>query len=84
MMKKTRMIPPLLMLVAGAITSIITYIYNYEIKVMLFTLLFVLIVFYVLGVVVKRILDSLAAQLEKSLNEEGEVIEKQVEEENQE
>lgn len=84
MMKKTRMIPPLLMLVAGAITSIITYVYNYEIKVMLFTLLFVLIVFYILGVVVKRILDSLAAQLEKSLKEEGEVIEKQVEEENQE
>ena len=51
------MIPIFLMLLAGAITSIITYIRDYELVKMLWTLLGVLIVFYALGVVIKKTLN---------------------------
>ena len=75
---KRRMIPLFLMLVAGAITSIMTYIKNYELVPMLWTLLGVLIGFYVLGVIIEKVLDLFDAQIEERKKAEGAVIEKDV------
>lgn len=75
---KRRMIPLFLMLVAGAITSIMTYIQNYELMPMLWTLLGVLVGFYVLGVIIEKVLDLFDAQIEEREKAEGAVIEKDV------
>ena len=75
---KRRMIPLFLMLVAGAITSIMTYIKNYELVPMLWTLLGVLVGFYVLGVIIEKVLDLFDAQIEERKKAEGAVIEKDV------
>ena len=81
---KRRMIPIFLMLLAGAITSIITYIRDYELVKMLWTLLGVLIVFYALGVVIKKTLNLFDAQIEeaekKAKEAEGPVGEEETEE----
>lgn len=66
------------MLVAGAITSIITYLKNYELMPMLWTLLGVLVGFYVLGVIIEKVLDLFDAQIEEREKAEGAVIEKDV------
>ena len=68
--------PLILMLIAGAITSIITFIKKYTIFDKLIALLIVLLVFYFLGSVLKWMLDYFDAQNEKKRIEEGEVIEK--------
>ena len=47
--KKMKNIPFILMLSAGSITSIMTYIFQYEIKTALLVLLSVLLVFYCFG-----------------------------------
>ena len=73
--------PLILMLAAGAITSIITYIMNYTTIQKLLALLLVLVVFYVLGSVLKWALDTFDAQNEKAALDEGEVIEKDGEKE---
>lgn len=81
---KRKLIPIFLMLVAGAVASIIAYIKDYELTRMLWTLLAALIVFYLLGTVLKKVLDLFDAQIEKADEEkrnEGSVIEKEVEEE---
>lgn len=77
-MKKTKLIPPFIMLMAGAIASILTFLNHYDIKDMLFILLIVLVIFYILGLVVKKILDTFTVVDEKSVSDEGEVIEKEV------
>ena len=77
-MKKTKLIPPFMMLMAGAITSILTFINQYEIKDALFILLFVLIIFYFMGLIVKKIFDTYTIVNNKILEDEGEVIEKEV------
>ncbi len=46
---KTGLITPFLMLLAGAIASIIMYVRGYELTRMLWGLLIVLLIFYVLG-----------------------------------
>ena len=50
-MKNTRLklFPLILMLIAGSITSIMTYHFQYELKTALLVLLSVLLVFYILG-----------------------------------
>lgn len=72
-------LPLFLMLTAGAITSIITYIEKYPMVVKLVSLFVVLLVFYVLGCVIKWTLDFFEIQNEERLKEEGEVIEKEPE-----
>lgn len=67
-----------MMLMAGAITSILTFINQYEIKDALFILLFVLIIFYFMGLIVKKIFDTYTIVNNKILEDEGEVIEKEV------
>ena len=78
---KRRMIPIFLMLLAGAITSIITYIRDYELVKMLWTLLGVLIVFYVLGVVIQKTLNLFDAQIEEAEKKAKEAEEKEKEKE---
>ena len=79
-MEKRRLIPVFIMLLAGAIAGILMMVGGYELHVLLRNLLIVLLLFYFLGYFLKRILDRMAAQNEKAILDEGEVIEKQPEE----
>lgn len=69
--------PLILMLVAGAVTCIVTFAMNYSIVGRLVSLLVVLLVFYSLGTVLKWFLDAFDRQNEQKAMEEGEVIEKE-------
>ena len=79
--KKRRLIPPFVMLTAGAITSITMRILHYEMKTMLIILLCVLLGFYMAGSVIKYMLDKFENQILEASMEEGEVIEKELAEE---
>ena len=79
--KKRRLIPPFVMLSAGAATSITMRILHYEMKTMLIILLCVLIGFYIAGCIIKEMLDRFERQIEEAYMEEGEVIEKELAEE---
>ena len=72
-------LPLLLMLTAGAVTCIITFIEEYTMTETLVALFVVLLIFYVLGSVLKWTLDFFEQQNEARLKEEGEVIEKESE-----
>ena len=81
---KRKLIPIFLMLVAGAVTSIIAFIKDYELTRMWWTLLAALVIFYLLGILMKKVLDIFDDQIKKADEEkrnEGSVIEKEVEEE---
>lgn len=78
MMKKNRL-PLVIMLIAGAITSILTFLMNYPVKDMLLAVLIVLIIFYILGSILKWILDLFEKQNREAAMREGEVIEKESE-----
>lgn len=71
--------PLILMLIAGAVTCIITFIKNDSIITKLVSLFVALVVFYFLGSVLKWTLDYFDSQNEKKRIEEGEVIEKEPE-----
>ena len=70
-------LPLLFMLTAGAVTCIITYIQNYSVLAKLVSLFGVLLVFFLLGSVLKWTLDRFERQNEEKPDEEGEVIEKE-------
>jgi len=74
-------IPLVLMLVAGAVTSIITFIRQYSVIDKLVSLLIVLVVFLILGNILRYTLDYFDKENEKKALEEGEVIEKENESE---
>jgi len=73
-------LPLLLMLAAGAVTCIITFIEKYSMVAKLVSLFGVLLVFCILGYVLKWTLDYFDRQNEEKLKEEGEVIEKEPDE----
>lgn len=75
-----RKIPLILMLLAGAMTSLVTYFRGFELMDMLIALLAVMIFFNILGTVIKMILDSFDKAKEKKVSDEGEVIEKEADE----
>lgn len=79
--KKRKLIPPFIMLTAGAATSITMRLLHYETKTMLIILLCVLIGFYVAGCIIKEMLDRFERQIEEAQMEKGEVIEKELAEE---
>lgn len=79
--KKRRLIPPFVMLFAGAVTSITMRILHYDARTMLIILLCVLIGFYIAGCMIKYMLDRFEKQIEEANLEEGEVIEKELAEE---
>ena len=58
MENKTKFITPTLMLVAAAVASITMFIKNYELYTMLWVLLVVLIIFYIIGDVVRYLYSS--------------------------
>lgn len=77
--KKRKLIPPFVMLFAGAVTSITMYVLHYNMKDMLSVLIWVLLGFYIAGELIKWMLDKFEAQIEQKRMEEGEVIEKELE-----
>ncbi len=70
-------LPLFLMLTAGAVTSIITYIEKYPMVVKLVSLFVVLLIFYVLGCMIKWTLDFFELQNGEKRKEEGEDIEEE-------
>lgn len=86
----TKQIPLIVMLSAGAIVSICTKVMHYELETALWILLAVLIVFYIIGCVIKRTLDVFEAERLKAekeqeeVSDEGEVIEKETAEDTRE
>lgn len=76
----TRKIPALIMLIAGSIACIMTYLNHYDLRDMLIVLILVLIVFLIIGLIVKGILDSIHLPGSDAVNPDGEVIEKKDEE----
>lgn len=78
--KKMKNIPFILMLSAGSITSIMTYIFQYEIKTALLVLLSVLLVFYCFGLLLVNVIISFDKKNEEEQRakelEEGVVLEK--------
>lgn len=81
-MNRRKWLPVLIMLLAGAMAAILLAIGKYEITKMLWILFVVLLVFYILGCILKWSLDHIDKQNEETDNslDEGEVIEKQPEE----
>lgn len=75
--KKRKLIPPFVMLSAGAVISIYMFAQRYNMKDMLIILLCVLVVFYIAGELIKWMFDRFEAQIEEARLEEGEVIEKE-------
>ena len=67
---KTRNIPVILMLTAGLITSIITFVFHYEKRAALWILTGVLIAFYILGLFIKHVLDKFYKQIAQREEEE--------------
>lgn len=76
---KTRIIPAVVMLLAGFLTCVMGIIQHMETGVFIRLLLIVLIVFYILGCVIKVILDKNFLQTEES---EEQLQEEQMESEN--
>lgn len=72
-------IPVILMLTAGAITCVITMVREYPMLQQLTVLFGVLVLFYLLGSIIKWTLDYFDRQNEKIAGEQGEVIEKDTE-----
>lgn len=81
--RKRKLIPPFVMLLAGAIVSITMYILHYEVKTMLIVLVCVLVAFYMVGDTLRWMLNRFEAQNEEARMEEGEVIEKELDEADQ-
>lgn len=79
--KKRRLIPPIIMLSAGAAVSITMRILHYETKTMLIILLCVLVGFYMAGCIMKEMLDRFERQIEQAEREKDGVIEKELAEE---
>lgn len=85
MSRKLKMLPAFIMLLAAAFTSIITYLLDYETKTALFILLGVMLVFYLLGSILARVIGSFEKANEQEENEEqteddkpeGKVVEKE-------
>ena len=79
--KKMKNIPFILMVSAGSITSIMTYIFQYEIKTALLVLLSVLLVFYCFGLLLVNVIISFDKKNEEEQRakelEEGVVMEKE-------
>ncbi|MBQ6576062.1 MAG: hypothetical protein IJL90_08155 [Lachnospiraceae bacterium] len=74
----TKRIPALVMLLAGAVVAIVTYINHYSLEESLKILILTLIVFLIVGVIIKLIFDSFHIEEpdEDRVDDEGEVVEK--------
>lgn len=82
MNKNLKMLPLYLMLITGAVTSIITYMLHYEGKTALLILLGVLLFFYIAGSMFANLIDRFEKEQEEKerarIEEEGKVVEKEL------
>ena len=78
--RNRRLIPPFVMLFAGAVVSITMRMLHYDLQTMLIVLLCVLLGFYFVGRILQIMLDRFEQQIQDAHMEEGEVIEKEPEE----
>lgn len=74
----TKKIPAFVMLLAGAVATIVTYINHYSLEDMLVVLILTLIVFLIVGIVIKVVFDSFHIEEpdEDRVDDEGEVVDK--------
>lgn len=82
-MKKSKLFAPFLMLLAGAVASIMMYHFDYGMKQMLTILLIVLLAFYIAGFFIQKKVISFVEKIKEEEEKEGEVIEKDAEEDGQ-
>ena len=82
----TKRIPAFVMLLAGSVATIVTYINHYSLEDMLVVLILTLIVFLIIGVAIKLVFDSFHIEQpdEDRVDDEGEVVEKTEEVQNEE
>ena len=73
----TKKIPLFIMLLAGAVACIVTYLNHYNLHDTLVVLIIVLILFLIIGLVIKKILDKFEINIQEPVSDEGEVVEKQ-------
>ena len=78
---KRNLIPPFIMLLAGLLSSLIMFFMKYSTKDMLIILLGVLLVFYMICLLIKFMMDSFEKRNAQMHSKEGEVIEKELKEE---
>lgn len=76
-MKKSRLFAPFLMLLAGAIASIMMYHSEYTTGQMLPRLIFVLLAFYLAGCFIQKKILKFVEQIEEEEKRAGEVIAKE-------
>ncbi len=79
-MKKIRLFAPFLMLLAGAIASIMMYYFHYTTGQMLPRLAIVLIIFYLAGSFVQKKIIKFVDQINEEEKKAGEVIAKEAQE----
>ena len=74
----TKFLPPLFMLVAGLISFIICLIYGYQMSTLLLVLFISMLVFAILGTIVKTVVDGFNMHMdyEDLLDIEGEIVDK--------
>ena len=77
-MKKLKLFAPFLMLLSGAIASIMMFYFQYPVEQMLPRLLILLIVFYIAGCFIQKKIISFVEQIKEEEEKEGEVIEKEI------
>lgn len=78
---KTKPLPAIMMLTGGAVAAIVTFVRGFTLKEMLVIVLVCLLIFYILGLIMKKVFDSFHIRIkqENVISEEGEVIEKEPE-----
>ena len=75
--KRRKALPAMVMLTAGAVTSVTMLLLQFPLKKMLPILLGVLVFFFIIGELMKWMFDRFAKQNEETAASEGEVIEKE-------
>lgn len=76
--RKTKFIPPIMMLTAGLITSVICFVAGYELLKSMLILFISMLIFAILGTIVKSIVDHFRTEMDYSdfFDEDGEIVEK--------
>ncbi len=69
---KTKHIPALVTLLAGAVAALLMWLWKVDFFTFTRNLLIVLVIFYILGIVIKVILDHNFKDMEEKAGEEGE------------
>ncbi len=76
--RKTKFIPPIMMLTAGLITSVICFVAGYELLKSMLILFFSMLIFAIMGTIIKSIVDHFRTEMDYSdfFDEDGEIVEK--------